>query len=150
MRNQLQVLKEQKKRDQTAKEDGAVDMAAVAAPKGAEATSLLSILSEFHLADEVDQLAKDGIATVDALQYLDEDVIKECHVTPIAKGKLRNLAASLTSKIPSTNTSDGTAEEAVTAVEEALSVPVEGYHPDTPDAPLNEPFNGKLNKYRNY
>jgi hypothetical protein len=125
-------------------------MATEAALKGAEKTSLLSILSEFHLADEADQLAKDGIATEDDLQYLDEDVFKECHVTPIAKGKLRNLAASLTSKIPSTNTSDGTAEEAVTAVEEALSVPVEGYHPDTPDAPLNKPFNGKLNKYRNY
>jgi hypothetical protein len=49
---------------------------------------LLSILSEFH----------------------DDDVITGCNVTPLAKGKLKRLAASFKSKrTPSTNTFNATA-----------------------------------------
>jgi hypothetical protein len=57
---------------------------------------LFSILSEFHLTDEIDQLAKDGIKSEIDLRYLNDYVITGCNVTPLAKGKLKRLAASLT------------------------------------------------------
>ena len=60
----------------------------------AEESRLAKVLEDFDLADEMEELRRNGIQKDRDLTYLDDDVIKELSLTPVSKAKLRKLAST--------------------------------------------------------
>ena len=60
----------------------------------AEESRLAKVLEDFDLADEMEELRRNGIQKDRDLTYLDDDVIKELSLTPLSKAKLRKLAST--------------------------------------------------------
>ena len=61
----------------------------------AEQERFARLLHDFDLTADAAELAKNGMRTERDLRYIDEEVIRECSVSPFAKAKLRRLMQSL-------------------------------------------------------